>query len=112
MERHQLEELDLHLQVSNMHGDEEDLITGFAIRERDLTGFLIDLDSLVRRYGGAKFSELLDEDPDDIACDAAIKTELRHERELRADDTVAAEVVSSVSDNRVKHIDGVVHLPE
>lgn len=105
MERHQLKELDLHLQVSNIHGDEEDLITGFAIREQDLTGFLMDLDSLVKRYGGAKFSELLEEDLDDIACDAAIKTELQHEQDSKADDTVVVEVISSVSDSQVKRMD-------
>lgn len=65
--------LDLHMAISDVFADSDDILYGFAIRSEDEASFFIDLEALVKRYGGVPFDELLKEDEADESADAAIR---------------------------------------
>ena len=74
MDISKVHELDLHLTLQDQFSDPEDLdiVSGIAIKKDDLQAFVRDFEELARRYGGATFEDLLDNDTNDDSLDASI----------------------------------------
>lgn len=69
-------ELDLALTLNDVHDPVEDnILSGIAIPSKFRNAFVHDIERLaVTKYGGATFEELMENDVDDAAMDAAIRT--------------------------------------
>ena len=69
-----LSQLNKMLVMTDIFDDPDDCVVqlGVAINADDLDDFIRDVEELaVEKYGGRRFGDLLDEDPDDIANTAA-----------------------------------------
>ena len=75
MSKHQYKNLDIHLILQDQFEDAEgfDIVSGIAIRKDDLAAFVADFEELARKYGGATYEELLDDDLDDASLDSSIR---------------------------------------
>lgn len=79
-------ELDLSLTLTDVHDPvEEGILSGISIPSKFRNAFIHDIESLaVTKYGGATFEELMENDADDAAMDAAIRTGLAEKRRCEA----------------------------
>lgn len=57
--------------MNDEEADCDDILFGCALRKDDLPAFLADFSKLVAAYGGADFSELLENDVDDAVIASA-----------------------------------------
>ena len=64
IQKQQYAQFNQHIIVADpyLYEENEELLTGFAIRKEDLGSFMVDLEALVKRYGGVGFDELLEND--------------------------------------------------
>ena len=91
-------EYDLHLNLVDALNDGDEIIEGVAIRNEDLTSFLIDFRKLASKYG-VSYEELLENDWEtDSSAGAAANLYWKAERGQKVEDTLEIEPTAASSE--------------